>query len=169
MAIVHRSMPDAIHVVREQQGRGVTRRPLQQQQDLATYKIKRASTLDPPSIISNVPPKQARARLEKANGVTSNSSEKSDCESHTASRSRFIAFKRQFKTPTKSKEEISSHIVVKRQRLFHTPSSKSAISYFTASEASGPSQRTSSGTASEGDWVIPSSSRSVDIVHSDCK
>ena len=61
MAIVHRTMHDAIHTVREQHGKAVTRRLLQQQ-DLAAYKlqcnaqIKRTSTPDPPCM-SNVPPR----------------------------------------------------------------------------------------------------------------
>ena len=155
MAIVHRSMHDVIHTIREQQGRAVTRRLLQQQ-DLATHKlqcnaqIKRTSTPDSPSIVSNVPLRQAGARLEKANGVTSSSSEESG-EPQTASRAHFMALKRQFKTPTKSKEETTSHSVVKRQRLFHTPSSQSASSSLSVSDASGLSQRKSNGTASEGD------------------
>ena len=67
MAIVNRTMHDAIHTVREQQGRAVTRSLLSQQKALAANKlqcnvqIKRTSTLDPPSV-SNVPPRRARAR-----------------------------------------------------------------------------------------------------------
>ena len=89
MAIIHRTMHDAIHTVREQQGRAVTRSLLNQQRTLAASKlqcnmqIKRTSTPDPPSM-SNVRPRQARARLEKANGVTSGNSEDSDCEPQTA-------------------------------------------------------------------------------------
>ena len=159
MEIVHRSMYDAIHTVTEQHRRAVTRSLLTQQKALAANKlqcnaqIKRTSTPGPPSM-SNVPPKQVRARSEKANGVTSGSSEESHCEPQTASKVRFEALKRQFKTPTKSKEETPSHSVpVKRQRLFHTPSSQSATNCPPASDASGPSQRRSrsSGTASEGD------------------
>ena len=159
MAIVHRSIHDAIHAVREQHGRAVTRSLLTQQKALAAMKlqcnaqIKRTSTPDPPSM-SNVPPRQARARLEKDNGVTSGSSEKSDCEPQTASKARFEALKGWFKTPTKSKEETPSHSVpLKRQRLFHTPSSESATECPPANDASGPSQRRSrsSATASEGD------------------
>ena len=60
MAIVHRTMHDAIHAVREQQGRTVTRSLLSQQRTLAANKlqcniqIKRTSTPDPPST-SNAP------------------------------------------------------------------------------------------------------------------
>ena len=60
MAIVYRSMHDAIHVVREQHGRAVTRSLLTQQRILAAYKlqfnaqIKRTSAPDSPSM-SNVP------------------------------------------------------------------------------------------------------------------
>ena len=54
MAILYRAMHDAIHAVREQQGRVVTRRFLQQQQEVAASKLKclsqiwKTSTLDPP-------------------------------------------------------------------------------------------------------------------------
>ena len=60
MAIVHRSMHDAIHAVREQHRRAVTRGLLTQQKALAANKlqcnahIKRMSTPDPLSM-SNVP------------------------------------------------------------------------------------------------------------------
>ena len=159
MAIVHRSLHDAIHAVREQYGRVVTRSLLTQQKALAAKKlqynaqIKSTSTPDPPSM-SNVPSRQARVRSEKASGVTSSSSEESDCEPQTASKARFEALKKWFETPTKSEEETLSHgVPVKRQRLFHTPSSQSATSCPPASNASGPSQRRlrSSSTASEGD------------------
>ena len=89
MAIIHKTMHDAIHALRDQQGRAVTRSLLNQQRTLAASKlqcniqIKRTSTPDPP--MSNVPPRRARARSEKANGVTSGSSEESDCEPQTAS------------------------------------------------------------------------------------
>ena len=62
MAIVHRSMHDAIHAVREQHGRAVTRGLLTQQKALAANKlqcdtqIKRTSTPDP-LCMSNVPPR----------------------------------------------------------------------------------------------------------------
>ena len=128
MAITHRTMHDAIHAVREQQGRAVARSLLSQQRTLAANKlqcdmqIKRTSTPDSPSM-SNVPPRRARARSEKANGVTSSSSEESDCEPQTARKARFEAFKRRFETPTKSEEEAPSHSVpLKKQRLFHTSS-----------------------------------------------
>ena len=131
MAIVHRSMHDAIHAVREQHRRAVTRGLLTQQKALAANKlqcnalIRRTSTPYPP--MSNVPPRQTKARSEKANGVTSSCSEESDCEPQTVSKARFEALKRGFKTPTKSEEETLSHSVpVKRQRLFCTPSSQSA-------------------------------------------
>ena len=80
MAIIHRTLHDAIHAVREQQGRAVTRSLLNQQKAKAANKlqcniqIKRTSMPEHPSM-SNVPPSRARARLEKTNGVTSGSSE----------------------------------------------------------------------------------------------
>ena len=130
MAIIHKTMHDAIHAVRDQQGRAVTRSLLNQQKSIAASKlqcniqIKRTSTPDPP--MSNVPPRRARARSEKANGVTSGSSEESDCKPQTASKAQFKALKRQFETPTKSEEESPSHGTIKRQRLFQTTSSQSA-------------------------------------------
>ena len=89
MAIIHRTMHDAIHTVREQQGRAVTRSLLNQQKAIAASKlqcniqIKRTSMPEHPSM-SNVPPRRARARSEKANGVTSGSSEESDSEPQTS-------------------------------------------------------------------------------------
>ena len=63
--------------------------------------------------------------MEKANGITSGSSEESDCEPQTASKARFEVLWKRFITPTKSKEETPSHSVsVKRQRLFYTPPPK---------------------------------------------
>ena len=79
IAIIHKTMHDAIHTVRDQQGRAVTRCLLNQQKAIAASKlqcniqIKRTSTPDPPHM-SNVPPREARARSEKANSVTSGSS-----------------------------------------------------------------------------------------------
>ena len=131
MAIIHRTMHDAIHAVREQQGRAVTRSLLNQQKAIAASKlqcniqIKRTSTPEHPPM-SNVPPRRARARSEKANGVTSGSSEESDCEPQTFRMARFQALKRQFETPTKSEEESPSHSTFKRQRLFQKTSSQSA-------------------------------------------
>ena len=122
MAIIHKTMHDAIPSVRDQQGRAVTRSLLNQQKAIAVSKlqcniqIKRTSTPDPP--MSNVPPRRARARSEKANGVTSGSSEESDCEPQTSRKARFEALKRWFETPTKSEKESPSHGTVKRQRLF---------------------------------------------------
>ena len=149
-------MHDAIQAVREQQGRAVTRSLLSQQRNLAANKlqcnmqIKRTSTPDPPSM-SNVPLRQARARSEKANGVTSSSSEESDCEPQRARKARFEALKRWFETPTKSDEESPLHGPVKRQRLFRTSSSQSATDCLSMGNCTpGPSQR-SNGTASEGD------------------
>ena len=61
MAIIHRTMHDAIHAIREQRGRAVTRSLLNQQRTLAASKLQcnmqimRTSTRDPPSM-SNVPP-----------------------------------------------------------------------------------------------------------------
>ena len=131
MAIIHRTMHDAIHAVREQQGRAVMRSLLNQQKAIAASKpqcniqIKRTSTPEHPPM-SNVPPRQARARSEKANGVTSSSSEESDCEPQTSRMARFQALKRWFETPTKSEEESPSHGTFKRQRLFRKTSSQSA-------------------------------------------
>ena len=157
MAIIHKTIHDAIHTVRDQQGRAVTRSLLNRQKAISASKlqyniqIKRTSTPDPPPM-SNVPPRQARARSEKANGVTSGSSEESDCEPQTARKSFwFEAVKRQFETPTKSKEESPLHGPVKRQRLFCTTSSQSATDCLSmGNHTPGPSQR-SNGTASEGD------------------
>ena len=89
MAIIHRTMHDAIHAFRGQQGRAVMRSLLNQQKAIAASKlqcniqIKRTSTPEHPPM-SNVPPRRARARSEKANGVTSSSSEESDCEPQTS-------------------------------------------------------------------------------------
>ena len=131
MAIIQRPMHDAIHAVREQQGRAVTRSLLNQQKAIAASKlqcniqIKRTSTPEHPPM-SNVPPRRARARSEKANGVTSGSSEESDCEPQTSRMARFQALKMRFETPTKSQEESPSHGTFKRQRLFRKTSSQSA-------------------------------------------
>ena len=131
MAIIHRTMHDAIHAVREQQGRAVTRSLLSQQKAIAANKlqcniqIKRPSMPEHPPM-SNVPPRRARARSEKANGVTSSSSEDSDSEPQTSRMARFQALKRRFETPTKSEEESPSHGTLKRQRLFWKSSSQSA-------------------------------------------
>ena len=62
MAIIHKTMHDAIHTVRDQQGRAVTRSLLNQQKAIAASKlqcniqIKRTSTPDPPPM-SNAPPR----------------------------------------------------------------------------------------------------------------
>ena len=98
MAIIHRTMHDAIYAVREQQGRAVTRSLLTQQKAIAASKlqcniqIKRTSTPEHPPM-SNVPPRRARARSEKANGVTSGSSEESDSEPQTSRMARFQALR----------------------------------------------------------------------------
>ena len=131
MAIIHRTMHDAIHAVRKQQGRAVTRSLLNQQKAIAASKlqcniqIKRTSMPEHPPM-SNVPPRRARARSEKANGVTSGSSEESDSEPQTSRMARFQALKMRFETPTKSEEESQSHRTFKRQRLFRKTSSQSA-------------------------------------------
>ena len=130
MAIVHKTMHDAIHAVRDQQGRAVTRRFLQEQQQLAASKLKcmsqirKTSTPDPPPPKSNAFPRRPRARSEMANGTTSGSSEESDCENPR--KAKFLALKRRFESthlPTSSDEE-----VVKRARLLpsrtSTPSQK---------------------------------------------
>ena len=130
MAIVHKTMHDAIHAVRDQQGRAVTRRFLQEQQQLAASKLKcmsqirKTSTPDPPPPKSNAFPRQPRARSELANGTTSGSSEESDCENPR--KAKFLALKRRFESThlsTSSDEE-----AVKHARLFpsrtSTPSQK---------------------------------------------
>ena len=156
MAIIHKTMHDAIHAVRDQKGRAVTRSLLNQQKAIAASKlqchiqIKRTSTPEHPPM-SNVPPRRARVRSEKANGVTSGSSEESDCEPQTSRMARFQALKRRFETPTKSKEESPSHGTFKRQRLFRKTSSQSATDCLSKEYHSpGPSHRLN-GTASEGD------------------
>ena len=156
MAIIHRTMHDAIHAVREQQGRAVTRSLLNQQKAIAASKlqcniqIKRTSTPEHPPM-SNVPPRRARARSEKANGVTSGSSEESDSEPQTSRMARFQALKKWFETPTKSEEESPSHGTFKRQRLFQKTSSQSATDCLSKGyRTPGPSRRLN-GTASEGD------------------
>ena len=156
MAIIHRTMHDAIHAVREQQGRAVTRSLLTQQKAIAASKlqcniqIKRTSTPEHPPT-SNVPPRRARARSEKANGVTSGSSEESDSEPQTSRMARFQALKMRFETPTKSEEESQSHGTSKRQRLFRQTSSQSATDCPSKEyRTPGPSRRLN-GTASEGD------------------
>ena len=162
MAIIHRTMHDAIHAVREQQGRVVTRSLLNQQKAIAANKlqcniqIKRTSTPEHPPM-SNVPPRRARARLEKANGVTSSSSEESDSEPQTSRMAQFQALKIRFETPRKSKEESPSHGTFKRQRLFRKASSQSATDCPSKEYCTpGPSRRLN-GTVSEGDWARPSS------------
>ena len=156
MAIIHRTMHDAIHAVREQQGRAVTRSLLNQEKAIAASKlqcniqIKRTSTPEHP-LMSGVPPRRARARSEKANGVTSGSSEESDSEPQTSRMARFQALKKRFETPTKSEEESQSHGTFKRQRLFRKTSSQSATDCPSKEyRTPGPSQRLN-GTASEGD------------------
>ena len=156
MAIIHRTMHVAIHAVREQQGGAVTRSLLNQQKAIAANKlqcniqIKRTSTPEHPPM-SNVPPRRERARLEKANGVPSGSSEESDCEPQTSRMARFKALKKRFETPTKSEEESPSHGTFKRQRLFQKTSSQSATDCPSKEyRTPGPSRRLN-GTASEGD------------------
>ena len=162
MAIIHRTMHDAIHAIREQQGRAVTRSLLNQQKAIAASKlqcniqIKRTSTPEHPPM-SNVPPRRARARSEKANGDTSGSSEESDSEPQTSRMARFQALKMRFETPTKSEEESQSHGTFKRQRLFRKTSFQSATDCPSKEyRTPGPSWRLN-GTASEGDWARPSS------------
>ena len=166
MAIIHRTMHDAIHAVREQQGRAVTRSLLNQQKAIAASKlqcniqIKRTSTPEHPPM-SNVPPRRARARSEKSNGVTSGSSEESDCEPQTSRMARFQALRRWFETPTKSEEESPSHGkseeespshgTFKRQRLFQKTSSQSATDCPSNEYRTPEPSRRLNGTASEGD------------------
>ena len=156
MAIIHRTMHDAIHAVREQQGRVVMRNLLNQQKAIAAnklqcnIKIKRTSTPEHPPM-SNVPPRRARARSEKANGVTSGSSEESDCEPQTSRMARFQALKKRFETPTKSEEESPSHGTLKRQRLFRKSSSQGATDCPSKEYRTPGPSRSLNGTASEGD------------------
>ena len=113
MAILHKSMHDAIHAVREQQGRAVTRTFFQQQQEVAANNLKcmsqiqKTSTPDPPPPKKNAFPRRPRARSEMVNGTTSGSSEESDCENPR--KAKFLALKRQFKTSTSSNEETVKH------------------------------------------------------------
>ena len=156
MAIIHRTMHDAIHAVREQQGRAVTRSLLNQQKAIAANKlqcniqIKRTSMPEHPPM-SNVPPRRARARSEKANGVTSGNSEESDCEPQTSRMAQFQALKKWFETPTKSEEESPSHGTLKRQRLFQKSSSQSATDCPSKEYHTPGASRRLNGTASEGD------------------
>ena len=68
MAILHKSIHDAIHAVRKQQGRPVTRTFFQQQQEVAANKLRcmsqiwKTSTPDPPPPKSNAFPRRPRAR-----------------------------------------------------------------------------------------------------------
>ena len=133
MAIVTRDLHDAIHAVREQQGRPVTRRLLKQQTQVASQKLLvnlhiKTSTPDPPKCNANTPPRRSRARSGKANGVTGSSSEdssQSDCnEPQTSRQARFMALKRRFETPPKTGEDVPSHR--KRQRLSYRTPSQSA-------------------------------------------
>ena len=161
MAIVTRSFHDAIHAVRDQQQRPVTRRLLQQQVQLASQKAMvnqqiRTSTPDPPKSNAMYPSRRARARLGKANGVTNSSSEESSQsdsnEPQTSRKARFQALKIRFETPPKTEEDGPSYgVALKRQRLFQTPSSKSATDCLPASIAQRTLPRTDSGTSSEGD------------------
>ena len=156
MAIIHRTMHDAIHAVREQQGRAVTRSLINQQKAIAASKlqcniqIKRTSTPEHPPM-SNVPPRRARARLEKANGVTSGSSEESDSDPQTSRMAQFQALKMRFETSTKSEEESQSHGTFKRQRLFRKTSSQSATDCPSKEYRTPGPYRRLNGTASEGD------------------
>ena len=161
MAIVTRSFHDAIHAVRDQQQRPVTRRLLKQQVQMASQKAMvnlqiRTSTPDPPKSNAMTNPRRSRARSGKANGVTGSSSEESSQsdsnEPRTASQARFQALKRRFETPPKTEESVPSHgVAVKRQRLFKSTSSQSATDCPPASIAQRTLSRTYSGTSSEGD------------------
>ena len=156
MAIIHRTMHDAIHAVREQQGRAVTRSLLNQQKAIAASKLQcniqiKGTSMPEHPPMSNAPPRRARARSEKANGVTSGSSEESDSEPQTSRMAQFQALKMRFETPTKSEEESQSHGTFKRQRLFQKTSSQSATDCPSKEYCTpGPSRRLN-GTASEGD------------------
>ena len=161
MAIVTRSFHDAIHAVRDQQQRAVTRRLLKQQVQQASQKAMvnaqiRTSTPDPPKSNAMLPSRRPRARSGKASGVTGSSSEESSQsdsnEPRSASQACFQALKRRFETPPKTEESGPSHrVAVKRQRLFQKPSSQSATDCPPASTAQRTLPRTLSGTSSEGD------------------
>ena len=151
MAVIYKTMHDAIQAVRparESSNKELTKPTESPSSEQAPMQYSNQPEHPP---MSNVPPRRARARSEKANGVTSSSSEESDCEPQTSRMARFQALKRWFETPTKSEEESPSHGTFKRQRLFWKTSSQSAIDcpsneYCTP----GPSRRLN-GTASEGD------------------
>ena len=161
MAIVTRSFHDAVHAVRDQHKRAVTRHLLQQQVQLASQKALvnqqiKTSTPDPSKCNAMFPPRRSRARLGKAYGVTSSSSEESSQsdsnEPRTARKAHFQALKRRFETPPKTEENGPSHgVAVKRQRLFQTPSSQSATDCPLVSIAQRTLPRSNSGTSSEGD------------------
>ena len=161
MVIVTKSYHDAIHAVRDQQQRPVTRHLLKQQVQLASQKAMvnqqiKSSTPDPPKSNAMTFPRRSRARSGKANGVTGSSSEESsqsDCnEPRTSSQARFQALKRRFETPPKTEESGPSYgVAVKRQRLFRSTSSQSATDCPPASIAQRTVSRTYSGTSSEGD------------------
>ena len=149
MAILHKTMHDAIHTARDQQGRAVTRRFLQQQQEVAASKLKcmsqiqKTSIPDPPPPKSNAFPRRARTRLEMANGTTSSSSEDSDCEN--PKRAKFLALKRWFESTSISTS--SDEETVKHARLFpsrtSTPSQKLQCCQASSCDAQsrpGPSQ-----------------------------
>ena len=117
---------------------------------------------------SNVPPRRARARSEKANGVTSGSSEESDSEPQTSRMAWFQALKKWFETPTKSEEESPSHGTFKRQRLFWKTSSQSATDCPSKEyRTPGPPEDWMAQPlkVTEQDHQAKKTSHSVDIVH----
>ena len=125
MTIVHRTIHDAIHAVREQQGRPVTRHFFQQQKEIASNKLQcmnqvhETSTPDPPTK-SNAHHRRTRARSEEGSGTTSSSSEDSDCENNPR-KAKFLALKRRFESPSSSDSEET-----KRARFSHYRTSTSS-------------------------------------------
>ena len=129
MAIVHKTMHDAIHAVRDQQGRAVTRRFLQEQQQLAASKLKcmnqiqKTSTPDPP------PPRAMHSQddqeLDRKWPMVPPAAVQRKVTENPR-KAKFLALKRQFESthlPTSSDEE-----AIKRARLLpsrtSTPSQK---------------------------------------------
>ena len=135
---------------------------LNQQKAIAANKLNAISRSRGLQHLNTLPwamslPEEQELDQEKANGVTSGSSEDSDCEPQTFRMARFQALKRWFETPTKSEEESPSHRTLKRQRLFQKSSSQSATDCPSKEyRTPGPYQR-SNGTASEGEWARLSS------------
>ncbi|MCG8624277.1 MAG: hypothetical protein MJE68_20070, partial [Proteobacteria bacterium] len=117
MAIVDKQIHDAIHAVREQQGKPVTRRFFKEQREIASNKLqcmtqlRKTSTPNPPSVSNAFPPRRPRARSDLTNGTpTGSNSENTDQANTSHSKERFLAIKRRFESASSSDEDI------KRQR-----------------------------------------------------